>query len=215
MHKLVKFLKKKKVILTSLVIVFIVSQATVSGTFAFGPQFNFMDNDYETLRLANATAGETTWHDPVTANYGDRISFNVYYHNGMEDTVAHNTRIRVDLPSAASTKLVSTANLWADNATLITDTGTVNINGSTPAVLEYISGSTLWYVNQGFSPKPEPVHLSDGITESGVNIGDVTGCWEYTGFVVFQAKVVKVGKADLAIEKYVKNITSGESEFVK
>jgi len=215
MEKAISFLKKKKVILTSLLIVFIASQATVSGTFAYGPRFNFMENDYETLRLANATAGETSWHDPVSADYGDRISFNVYYHNGMEETYAHNTRIRVNLPLSAGTKLISTANLWADNANLVTDTGTVNINGSTPAVLEYISGSTLWYPNQGLTPKPEPVHLSDGITESGVNIGDVKGCWEYSGFVVFQAKVVKVGKADLDIEKYVKNITSGQSEFVK
>ena len=139
MHKIVKFVKEKKVILTSLMIVFLISQVTTSGTFAYGPRFNFIDSDYETLRLANPTAGQTNWDDPVTADYGDRISFNVFYHNGMEGTIARNTRIRVALPGAASTKLISTAYLSADNANLVTDTGTVNINGSVPANLEYIS----------------------------------------------------------------------------
>jgi uncharacterized repeat protein (TIGR01451 family) len=208
--------KKAQVVSISILMVFIISQIIMpGGSFASGPRFNFLPGDYETLLLANATKGETNWHDPVNADYNDRISFNIYYHNGMEDTLAHNTKIRVDLPLTPSTHLISTAYLWADNAALITDTGTVNVNGSTPAQLEYLAGSTMWYPNQGSTPKPDPVHLPDGITQTGVNIGDITGCWEFSGFVVFQAKVLKQGQPQLTITKNVRNITVNENNFVK
>jgi uncharacterized repeat protein (TIGR01451 family) len=208
--------KKAQIVSISILTVFIVSQVIMpyKGSFASGPRFNFLPGDYETLLLANATKGETIWHDPVNADYNDRISFNIYYHNGMEDTVAHNTRVRVSLPSTPSTHLVSTAYLWADNADLVTDTGTVNVNGQVSAQLEYIAGSSMWYANQGSTPKPDPVHLPDGITQDGVNIGDITGCWEFTGFVVFQAKVVKIGQPQLDITKLVRNVTAEETTFV-
>jgi len=147
-----------------------------------GPQFNYMPGDHELLVMANSTQG-TDWSDPLSANPGDKIAFQIYYHNGVENTVARNTRIRVDLPSEAGAQLVSQAYLWADNASMITDTGVLNINGRAQT-LSYVPGTTKWYPNRSQTP----TSLPDGIvTANGVNIGNITGCWPYAGFVVFQA----------------------------
>ena len=203
--------RRTKIILAATILaLFLIQTITpIQGLFAANPQFNFMEGDYELLRLANSSAGQTDWTDPITAKPSDVVAFNVYYHNGIEDSVAHNTRIKVDLPTTPSLSLVSTAHLWADNAAEITDTGTVNITNSTqPALLEYIPGTTLWYPNQKTIPKPDPVPLPDSVTTTGVNIGDVTGCWEFAGFVVFQARVVIPGAPNLFLEKLVANSTT-------
>ncbi len=151
-----------------------------------GPQFNYMPQDPELLRVANSTQG-TNWGDPTSANPGDVIAFNLYYHNGRENTVAINTQLRVNLPEEAGTQLVANGYLWADNAAIVADTGTININGQAQKI-SYLPGTTKWYPNRSL----EPVSLPDGITESGVNIGDITGCWPYGGRVVFQAQLEDV-----------------------
>ena len=185
-----------------------------AASLASTPHFNFLPGDYKTLREANASAGETTWHNPVQGSIGDSIAFNVYYHNGVEDTVAHNTKIKVDLGTQAGNSLIVTAHLSADNAAQVTDQGTVQVSGQIPANLTYIPGSSLWYPNQGSTPKPEVQPLPDGVTTTGLNIGDVTGCWEFAGFVVFQAEIVSAGKPTLTIDKKVLDKTAGEVNYV-
>lgn len=212
--------RRTKILLAGIVLAVFVFQTIfpIQGLFAATPKFNFMEGDYETLRLANSSKGETKWHDPVQAAPSEVVAFNVYYHNGIEDSVAHNTRIKVDLPTAPSLNLVSTAHLSADNAAEIIDTGTVDITGTTePALLEYIPGTTQWYANQKMTPRPDPVLLPDGITTTGVNIGDITGCWQYAGFVVFQARVIIPGAPNLTLEKLVANSTTdpGTQNWVK
>ena len=157
------------------------------------PRFNFLQGDYEMLQVAKTTGG--TWSDPVSAAVGDRISYSLYYHNGMLGTTATNTSVRVDLPTITGTKLDAKSWLWSDQTAPISDTvvgGTVvgltgaTINTATPARIEYVAGSTNWYPN-GTST---PTHLPDGITGSvGMNIGSVQGCWQYAGFITFQVDV--------------------------
>lgn len=156
------------------------------------PRFNFMQGDYQMLEVAKTAGG--TWSDPVSANVGDRISYSFYYHNGMIDTVAHNTSLRVDLPTITGTKLEAVSWLWSDETAPISDTvvaGQVvglsgaTINTATPARIEYVAGSTNWYPNGSSTP----THLPDGITGVGMNIGDIKGCWQYAGFVTFMVDV--------------------------
>ncbi|MFC1656663.1 hypothetical protein ACFL14_01700 [Patescibacteria group bacterium] len=164
---------------------FVFVQALVPGSAsALNPRFNFLAGDYELLRGANSTAGEQDWHDPISGKIGDVISWNVYYHNGVEQTTAHNTKIQVNLPDTASTQLKLQGKLWADNADLVSDYGTVNLN--TAGKIRYIPNSTIWYKDGSTTPQ----NLPDGITEAGVNLGDIQGCWPYAGFVVFQTEIV-------------------------
>ncbi|MFH1749303.1 MAG: hypothetical protein ABH837_00160 [bacterium] len=178
---------------------FVFVQALVPGSAsALNPKFNFMTGDYELLRGANSTAGEQNWHDPISGKIGDVISWNVYYHNGVEQTVAHNTTIQVQLPVESSTQLQLQGKLWADNADLVTDTGIVNLTAA--GKIRYIPNSTLWYPNRSTTPQS----LSDGITEAGVNLGDIIGCWPYAGFVVFQTEIVS-SVVSIDIDKKVGN----------
>jgi len=167
---------------------------------AANPKFNFMPGDYELLRGANSTAGEQNWHDPISGKVGDVISWNLYYHNGVEQTIAYNTKIQVILPENANNQLLLQGKLWADNADLVTDTGTVNLTST--GKIRYIPGSTTWYKNGSKTPQSLP----DGITESGVNLGDIQGCWPYAGFVVFQTEIVS-SIVSIELDKKVGNST--------
>ena len=69
------------------------------GVKADGPRFNFLPGDLEMVRGVNVSNDEAVWKDPVTANAGQIVRGLVYYHNGMVDTVAQNTRVKVTIPS--------------------------------------------------------------------------------------------------------------------
>ena len=195
------------------------------------PRFNFLQGDYELLRGANLTKSESVWKDPVSAEVGDVVEGVIYYHNGMENTIATNTTIKVNIPSeTTSNKAVISASISADNADTVTDTVidgdivglsglTINYDGS--AELSLVPGSVKWYPNQYSDPNTE-VGLPGGqsgdeiISPSGINIGSIQGCWQYAGYVTFQVKSnSQVVPGNLDIEKEVRNVTDGNTNFVE
>ncbi|PIZ27811.1 hypothetical protein COY45_00450, partial [Candidatus Berkelbacteria bacterium CG_4_10_14_0_8_um_filter_42_34] len=212
------FTNKKKILATVAVCATVVAGVTglqtnkianATGT----PRFNFLPGDAEMLRAAKVT--DSNWADPINANIGNRVAFLLYYHNGMVDTVAHNTRVRVDLPIDQSTQLKATSYLWSDKTAYITDTvvdgqivglsgGTINV--PTNARIQYVSGSTKLFANGSTTG----VAIADGITtNSGVNIGDINGCWQYAGYVTFLADIY--GESNLVMDKKVAH--PGESQW--
>ena len=190
-----------------------------------GPEFNIFPNDVKTFRVANSNQN-TDWQNAVDATDGETVSFLVYYHNGIENTVAQNTTIKVALPTGPATEFTPQVSLFADNtAKVVTDT--VTINADQTVNLSYIPGTTQIFRNRSDVAE----NLPDGIVSaSGVNIGNIQGCWDFAGYVTFQAKLTapeqpKEGKLDL--EKMVANSTrdqgtqnwaeqtvAGEGEFV-
>ena len=169
-----------------------ITQDKAKGEGTNTPRFNFLQGDYEMLQVAKTNGG--TWSDPVAAQVGERISYSFYYHNGMLDTTAHNTTLRVDLPTITGTTLEAKSWLWSNETAPISDTvvngqtvglSGATINAATPARVEYVPGSTNWYPN-GTSV---PTHLPDGITNGGMNIGDIQGCWPFAGFVTFMVDI--------------------------
>jgi hypothetical protein len=202
----------KKILLTSFV------TALMLGNFALpvfaqssdgngNPNFNIFtpyshtqtyNQDYYLLDIKNDTKGGS-FNDPVSADPGDVLTFSVYYHNGVTNTVANSTKIRVSLPSADGTQAVSTAYLWADNAenatpgNPISESGTVNL--SSQGRLQYIPGSAKWYPNQSDSTSDSSTaflysQTGDEIITNGINLGDINGCWEFSGYVNFQVRVI-------------------------
>jgi hypothetical protein len=162
---------------------------TASPAFAASPKFNNHSKDKETLRLGNLTKGDTAWKDPISAEAGDRIAFNVYYHNTVLDTTAKNTKIRLDFIDNHAKKLTFKAYLWADNASYISNSGVVN----TPCSgLNFVFEDTAkWYPNQTTSnPKEVKVQFvqSNSIL---VDIGDVPGGWASQGQLVLYGKISK------------------------
>jgi len=179
------------------------------------PRFNFLPGDVEMLRVAKTT--QTTWGDPITANVGDRVAFLFYYHNGIVDSVAHHTKVRVDLPIDESNKLVAKSWLWSQETAAISDTvvdgqiigqSGATINLPSNGRIQYVPGSTKWFPNRSQTPTAMP----DGITSnSGLDLGDINGCWEFAGFVTFLADIK--GEASLVMDKTVAH--PGDTTWVK
>ena len=212
----------------------LISQAVLPsfGATANSPRFNFLEGDYELLRGANKTQNETVWKDPVSANAGDVVSAIVYYHNGMVNTTAENTRVKVNIPSESTGKTAKiTASISADNAETINDTvingQIVGVNGLTinldeDANLSLVPGSVklfpdMWN-NGGEVPLPFNQNGAEILTASGLNIGAIQGCWQYSGFVTFRIQTSKKPvpvPADLKLEKTVKNISKNETNFAE
>lgn len=176
------------------------------------PRFNFMQNDKELLTSLNLTQNPsgTNWSDPVSANIGDEVALRFYFHNGMQDTTAHNVTMRALLPSTVGKQHNVLSYLDSDETPLITDTvvngsikgfgaGFTQVNTTSDARLEYIPGSTkIWRTNPNEYGKPM---IDAVVNETGLNIGNVDGCWQYAGYLTFKVKVK--APAQLSISKYV------------
>lgn len=201
---------KKKMVATVAVATTLVAgvfglQAKQSAVANGTPRFNFLPGDAEMLRVAKVT--DSGWNDPINANIGDKVAFLLYFHNGMLDTTATNTRVRVDLPVDQTNQLNMKSYIWSDQTPYITDTvvdGQIvghtgaTINLPTNGRIQYIPGSTMIFKDGSTTG----VQIADGITtNSGVNIGDINGCWQYSGYVSFQANIY--GQSNLVMNKQV------------
>lgn len=159
------------------------------------------NQDYYLLDIKNETKG-SAYSGSVSADPGDILIFSVFYHNGAINSIARNTKIKVAIPTNTGTQIVSTAFLWADNASNATYnnpfTGTATVNISSSQKLEYITGSAKWYprrTNPGADASTNFPNSQSGdeiINSNGVFIGDIEGCWENSGFINFKVRVGNV-----------------------
>ncbi|MFA5927524.1 MAG: hypothetical protein WCT32_03855 [Patescibacteria group bacterium] len=218
--------KTKKLLIGVVALASIVSAVALPGTDvknaeaqqARTPRFNFLgpaedgsnEGDIEMFMAGKTTSN--TWSDPLNnVNIGDRIAFMVYFHNGVPDTVAHRTTIRVDFPAGEHTQLVGTSWLWSDETDPIRDTvingqvkgnSGVTLNLPVAGRIEYVNGSTKKFTfPNGPDTAPVIANLPDGIANTGVNIGDIQGCWPYSGYVTFLADIK--GRPNIGIDKHV------------
>jgi hypothetical protein len=151
------------------------------------PEFNCHSEDLELLVLKNRIKG-TGWQDPISADCGDKVAFQIYYHNAAEGTVAENTKIRIDYPDTNSASIESIAYLWADNVSYASDTSTINV--STPQKVVF-DDTAKWYPDRSSTPINIPVTKYYRSVE--VNIGDIAGGWEHQGqgYVTFEATITE------------------------
>ena len=196
--------------------------ASVKAADTVGPRFNVLPDDYKTLRGGNKTNNELSRNAVVTGVAGDTVSGLVYYHNGVLNTTANNTKVKVTFPAQTTNKKATVSvNLSADNAeNVINDTMEIQLDQD--AKLTFVSGSVQWMPNFTDTTKPA-VALPNGqtgneiITPAGVNLGGINGCWNYIGYVYFLVKTDKIEAKlpALKIEKTVRDFTVNEATFVK
>ncbi len=143
--------------------------------------------DYPLLAAKNQTTGTGYGHS-LSATDGDIIHVRLYVHNGVLDfpeNVAHNVMVKASLPQASGS---ITAQAWADNATLINSSqkgGDVDINLGANQYLQYVSGSA-----QVYAQGPTPISGgNDSVVGSGLNLGEMRGCYQYLRFVTFDVQV--------------------------
>lgn len=197
---------------------------------AANPRFNFLIGDWEMLRGANRSTNQADWSDPVSGSAGDTFAAMVYYHNGMIDLTANNVRIKVTMPATTSNKTaVLSALISADNADTVIDTidsaGLVGKSGLTvnlneDATLALVPGSIKWFPDFVTDNQPNvalPLGQSGDeiMTAAGLNLGNIQGCWPHIGYVTFLFKTTAVAQASVAVNKTVRNVTIGQTAFVK
>ncbi|MDZ4243475.1 MAG: hypothetical protein U1C57_00005, partial [Candidatus Doudnabacteria bacterium] len=191
----------KKSILIVLGAGLIATAASFAFVGAAGPQFNIFpisytgeaNHDLPLLDARNATKGES-WSASaadfaagIQADPGDVIEFSIYYHNGVPDTeenVARNTIIKAfsspGLGTSAAVHGVS-AMISADNAAPVASDnpwstgGNAEIRINSEQGLTLVPGSVVLRRDQGSNP--QTINLPDTIFTTGVNIGDVRGCF--------------------------------------
>lgn len=186
----------------------VLATVVVAGTVAAdGPTFNIfpigydgsLNTDYPLIDGRNVTKNES-WsssqsdHDAgVSVDPGDTIEFLVYYHNGAPDApanIASNVNLRATVPATSGTLFTVGAILSASNAQSVSSSSkggdiTLRVSGSQGQTLSLVPGSTVWLPNRGTSSQS----MSDTITGSGVSLGDLRGCWEFSGYVKFRVRV--------------------------
>ncbi len=234
-HKLKTMDPKKALAVVSLagLVVFLISSPFASAN---GPSFNIfpicyqggLNCDLPLLDARNISRGESysasqADHDAgIQASPGEIIEFSVYFHNGApdaNDNVALNAMVKAFaqpfLGSSATTHTIS-ATIGAQNASTVSSGdfsrgGNINvqIQGNAPQSLSLVPGSTVLFKDRGLNPQPPPVTMPDTVFTSGVDIGNVRGCFQYHGFVNFKVKVSEAVLGDLRVQKHVKNITQG------
>ncbi len=184
--------------------------ALAQTTLAASPQFNFMSQDLKTLTVANRTTNTGWQNNSVSANTNDSVAFQVYYHNGIVNSTATNTKIRLSFPTSVQNNIGVNVALSADNASAVNDSVTVNSSSSQKLTVD--TSSIRWYPNRSQTAQYISASSSgDGYVE--VNIGSIQGCWEYQGYVTFVGTLTSTPTAngDLTITKDARNVTTGGS----
>jgi hypothetical protein len=134
--------------------------------------------------------------DTVHVKDGDIVTLRAYVHNnadpaliGTAAATAHNVKVHVALPTVSQTNQGVVAFISASNATPGTVNDTMQITGDRAFTVQYVAGSAVWQhkadgvniVNQS---------ISDNIVSSnGTYLGDVHGCFDYSGYVTIKVKI--------------------------
>jgi len=178
------------------------------------PQFNFLPQDPKMMK--GASPRDTDFQNSVNAQIGDRVAVRVFYHNGVVDSFAHNTRIKVNIPGDQSNPIVLSGSVDSDETNPVTDTLNINLPDSLQGRAEFVPGSAKWFPNalQQYQEKGriDPVPFPGGqsgdevVGPNGVNIGTIQGCFEYAGYVSLLVDIK--GQANITINKKVAKINS-------
>lgn len=136
--------------------------------------------------------------DRLKVKDGDTIVVRAYVHNDADatkmgnneaNTLAKNVVMRVLVPTASQKDMNIVAFINADNASPKSINDTMSVYGDNAFTLEYVKGSAQ------FEHKPDGKtlvtdKLSDSIvTSSGASLGNIYGCFAYSGYVTLTVKV--------------------------
>lgn len=134
--------------------------------------------------------------DRVLVKNGDVVTLRIYVHNnadpnkiGAEAAKAKNVRVSVLVPNDTKADHNLTAYIKAANANPGTVTDTMSIAGDKAMSLEYVKGSAKFdHKADGVNRRVDAVDDSI-VTQNGASLGDINGCFQYSGYVTVQVKV--------------------------
>jgi uncharacterized repeat protein (TIGR01451 family) len=141
----------------------------------------------------------TGWTDPVNDLKQDgEVEAKIYIHNGADPAlndapgnpgIARNTKVRVTLPTGTAQSQQATAFISADNAQPGEIFDTLDMRGANNGFFElsYVAGSGKLH-KDGQVSSLSAAQEQQMIT-TGVNLGDIKGCFEYVQEITFKLKV--------------------------
>jgi len=134
-------------------------------------------------RIKNVTKN-VDFTDPANAAACDTLMYKVRIHNPGPGALSK-VGVKATLPSNVATSHTSTVMVSSINADPETTSDTAVVNLTSAQSLSYVNGSTQLLDANGNAMKT----LADGITQGGVDIGNVGVSINEKRFVQFQAKV--------------------------
>ena len=144
---------------------------------------------------------DSVWSDPVANVDNDaEVEMKIYIHNNADASIndiegqpgiARNVTVRADLPDGSAQTQQTTAYIAADNAQPKEIFDTLDVTGKDNGYfeLDYIEGSAKMYNHEN----GQTTAIADTLVTTGVNIGDVKGCFEYVREITFRVKVKMPG----------------------
>lgn len=143
-----------------------------------------------TLKYLGINNSGGNWGHNVDIAAGEVMTLYAEIHNTNVPTTANDVSIRVHLPGTTGN---SRADVTALNAPGVSDNVQINVAGGN---LEYVSGSTrmTWDVNGDGNKEFDNTLMPDGITQTGLTLGDQQGCNEFIIQISFLARVVEKPK---------------------
>lgn len=137
---------------------------------------------------------------PNVTDGSKEVVIRTYVHNNANQNlntngsgIAHNTKVRVLIPTATSNGLRARSYISADNASQVEDT--VDFTSTRNFSLQYVPGSAKLYNNGVFA---NGVQISDTVVTTGALIGDdaldgnLPGCFGYASVVEIHVKITAV-----------------------
>lgn len=134
--------------------------------------------------------------DRIKVKDGDEIVLRAYVHNnadpnkiGANAALAKNVKIKVLIPTAKQTDQNLVAFISASNASPAMINDTMSLYGDKAFNLQYVAGSAK------FDHKADGINLiseklNDTVVADGTYLGDMHGCFAYSGYVTLRVKVV-------------------------
>ena len=204
-----------------------VQAAVAFNTFpiSYSPSTN---HDWPMIDARNVSDGgsfsssQSDHDNGVTADAGEEIEFQIYYHNsGVTEDEATNVVVRAFLPGGTRDIHEVSATIDSDQTSAISSADAfrggnidIHINGDAQT-LQFISGSVLWFPNR--STSSQFLSNANSLVGSGVNIGTIKGCFDFSGFLTFRARGGSTGTSsqdrDLSISKRVTNVTRADGSL--
>lgn len=134
--------------------------------------------------------------DRINVKNGDVIVLRAYVHNnadpnliGQSAAIARNVKIKVLIPTAKQKDHNLVSFISASNANPGTINDTMSLYASQAFNLEYVAGSAKFdHRADGVTMISEG--LNDSIVGGGTSLGDIHGCFVYSGYVTLKVKVV-------------------------
>lgn len=134
-------------------------------------------------RVKNVTKN-TQFADPVNADKCEKLTYKVRIHNPGPGVLA-GVNVKANLSNAKATSNTSTITVTSANADPASTSDNAVVALSSAQSINYVSGTTKLLDHNGNVIK----QLPDGITQGGVNIGNVGVSLQQKRFVQFDAQV--------------------------